>query len=90
MVGELCFDAGAFVGKRQWLTPFRVDVEQTFAVFARLFFDAGQSEAFGFRFDRADGFAVDKKKIIDFIAIFQKSFANRDPAPAERLIVLRF
>jgi hypothetical protein len=43
-----------------------------------LFFNAGQRVAFGLRFDRSDGFAVNKKEVIDFIAIFQKSFADCD------------
>ncbi len=75
-VGELRFDAGAFVRKRQRFTELRVNIEQTFAVFAGLFLDARQREAFRLRFDCADGFAIDEKKIIDFISVFQERFAK--------------
>jgi hypothetical protein len=78
LVGELCFDAGGFIGERQRLPPFRVDIKEALAVLAGLFFDASKGVAFGLCFDRSDGFAVNKKEVIDFIAIFQKSFANCD------------
>jgi hypothetical protein len=43
-----------------------------------LFFDASKRVAFGLCFDRADRFAVDEKKIVHLIALFQKRFANCD------------
>jgi hypothetical protein len=61
-LGELRFHTSGFVGKRQGLTPPRVNVEQALAVFAGLFFDAGQCVAFGFRFDVTDGFAIDENR----------------------------
>jgi hypothetical protein len=40
LISEAGFDAGAFVRERQRITPFRVDIEQAFAVFVGLLFDA--------------------------------------------------
>jgi hypothetical protein len=55
-----------------------------------LFFNTGECVAFGLRLDCSDGFAVNEKEVIDFIAIFQKSFANYDSTRSRRLMVLRF
>src|SRR5437762_1994532 len=75
-IRELCFDSGGFVRERQWLPPFRVNVEQTLAVLAGLFFDASKCETFRLRFDSADSFAIDEQQVVDFIAILEKRFAN--------------
>ena len=45
---------------------------------AGLLFDASKRVAFRLGFDRSDRFAIDEKEVIDFIAIFQKSFADCD------------
>ena len=70
------FYASRFIGEREWLPPLRVDVEQAFTILAGLFFHADERVTFGLCFDRADRLAVDEKEVIDFIAIFQKSFAD--------------
>src|SRR6266487_790488 len=85
LVRELRFDAGGFVGERQLFAPFRVNVEQTLAVLARLFLDAGQRVTFGLRLDGANGFAVDEEQIVHFIAAFQKRFADGDSARSRQV-----
>jgi hypothetical protein len=42
----------------------------------RIYCSQSKGVAFGLCFDCSDGFAVNKKEVIDFIALFQKSFAN--------------
>ena len=72
------FYAGRFIGEWERFPPFRVDIKQSFPVLTGLLFDARQREAFGLCFDRSDGFAVNEEKIIDFIAVFEQRFSNRD------------
>ena len=84
-VGELRFNTGAFVRKRQRFTELRVNIEQAFAVFAGLFFDARQRETFGLRFDCADGFAVNKQEVVRFITPFEQRFANSHTAVSGKI-----
>jgi hypothetical protein len=58
LIGELRFHTGGFVSERQWLAPLRINIEQTFAVLARLPLDAGQRVTFGLSFDRPDRLAI--------------------------------
>ncbi len=81
LIRELRFHAGRFVRKWQWFPPFRINVEKAFTVLPRLFFYSRQCVTFRLRLNCADRFAIDEKEIIDFIAIFQESFANRNSLP---------
>ena len=77
-IRELRFDAGGFIGEWQRFAPFRVNVEQTLAVLAGLFFDTREGEALRLRFNCADGFAVNEEKIVGFVATLQERFTNGD------------
>ena len=47
--------------------------------------DTGQRVALWLGFDRPDGFAVDKQKIVDFVAVFEKRLSNRDPSARRQI-----
>ena len=85
LVGKLGFDASRFVSERQWLSPFPVNIKKILSVFSRLLFDTSKCEAFGLRFDGADCFAIDEEEVIDFVTIFQKRLANRNPLPCGQI-----
>src|SRR5437879_1938463 len=85
LVGKLRFDPGRFVRERQRLTPFRIDIEQAFAVFAGLFFYASKGVTFRFRFNGADCFSIYKQKVVDFVTALQKRFSNRDAKTAAEI-----
>jgi hypothetical protein len=89
LVRELRLDAGRFISERQWLAPFRIDIQQTLRVLARLFFDADKGVTFWFRLDGAERLPVTEQQIISF-ASFSNPSRIAIPRPAERLIVLRF
>src|SRR5205823_13667943 len=82
---ELGFDAGRFVRERQRLTPLAVNIEKILAVFPRLFLGTNERMTFGLRFDSTNGFAIDEQEVIDFVTIFQKRLANRDPLPCGQI-----
>ena len=64
--GEAGFGAGAFVAEREWGFPRRQSRRNAGNVFGRLFFNADQGMAFGFRLDRAKGFGVNEERVVGF------------------------
>ena len=85
LVRELRFDHGGFVGKRQWVSPFRINVEQAYAIFARLLFDTSEREAFWLCFDCTARFAFDKKEVIGFITIFKEGFSQSNATSCRQI-----
>src|SRR6266542_5896443 len=83
-VGQTCFGAGRFVREWQRIVPLRMIFENSFSVFAGLFFDANKRVAFRLCFHRADYLFVSEEEIVCFAA-FQKSLTQSDTAPGGKV-----
>ena len=80
-VGELGLDARALIEEGEGPSGCRQSIGQPGAVFLRLCFDAGQSEASGLGLHDADRLLVHKEQVVSAaVSRLEGKLAHRNPA----------